>query len=107
MWGRKQSHYPSKIDAYPDFQSEKVVKVVLGKDPDARYCGFVLTVDPEDINGKQSLWSYGDFKTDMLGTATASAKVNPVPEKIPVLNSHHVVDVASGVGHVAAIVAME
>lgn len=113
VWGRKQNHFPSRIDtsssdAYAD-DDLLVRKVVLGRDSSDRRCAFLLTenrkIKTTVGSAGYQLWSYGDYKSNMLGRPEADRNNNPIPEVVPALADRLVLDVSAGVGHVAAIVA--
>ena len=98
IWGRKQNHYPTRIDTSDVFTKDiKVSKVVLTSDDSERYCQYILTRDHQ-------LWSYGNFKSNMLGKPVTENNSNLIPELIKGLQQKRVVDISGGVGHAAAIV---
>ncbi len=106
IWGRKQNHYPSRIDSSGEFtENVRPRKVFLGVDSSDRNVAFFLA-DSElasEVNG-YSLWSYGDFKSNMLGRDSAPGNNNPIPERMKKLSNKSVLNVSCGVGHAAAIV---
>lgn len=97
IWGRKQNHYPTLIATSDEFtDATRVKKIVLGRDDSDRFCGMLL-------DDNQTLWSYGEYKTNMLGhPAAPSTGLSPC--KVKALDGHKVVNVAVGVGHCAAVV---
>jgi len=97
IWGRKQNHYPTLIATSDEFvENTFVKKVVLGRDSSDHFCGFVL-------DDNSAVWSYGEYKTNMLGHA-AAPKSGLSPTKIKTLEGQRVLDIAAGVGHCAAVV---
>ena len=101
VWGRKQNHYPTRMDTSEAFTKDiRVAKVVLTSDDGERYAQYVLTHD-------QQLWSYGNYKSNMLGKPATDSNSNLLPERVPGLLQRRVLDVSGGVGHAAAIVQLD
>ena len=100
VWGRKQNHYPTKVD----FEDGYIVKSVeMGRDDSDRHVCFAIVDGP---NGEESLlYKFGHFKSNMLGEDENNGPTNnPVPSVISSLNSRNVVSISAGIGHVVAVV---
>lgn len=106
VWGRKQNHYPTKVD-FED--GVRVKSVELGRDDSDRHVAFVTVDLPGDNSeSKSQLYKYGHFKSNMLGEEeNAGPTSNPVPSSVSSLEGRNIVNISAGVGHVVAVVTAE
>lgn len=96
IWGKKANHYPTLVDPAL-FKNLKIKKMLLG----GTASGDMVAVITED----GGLWTFGDFKSGLLGYAgTIGRQTDPV--RIETFKNTEVVDVvASSTGHGTQILA--
>lgn len=98
IWGSKLNHVPTLVEP-SFFGGLKVIKLVCG----GEFKKSTTTVITED----NTVWSFGDGKSQMLGVEGISGK-HPTPIRIPMLSDKNTLDIFSGPGqHMFAVVATE
>jgi alpha-tubulin suppressor-like RCC1 family protein len=98
LWGSKLNHVPTLVNPSL-FGGLKVMKVICG----GEFKKSATTVITED----NTVWSFGDGKSQLLGVEGISGK-HPTPIIIPMLSDKKTLDIFSGSGqHMFAVVSTE
>jgi alpha-tubulin suppressor-like RCC1 family protein len=94
LWGRNLGHVPTIVEGSA-LNGLKVAKVSLGGEAGKS----VIAVICED----QSLWTFGDGSSKLIGQAVSGRQ--PTPMRVPAFSGRKVLDVFTGPGqHMAALV---
>lgn len=106
MWGKRLSHYPSKVDmgqvkGLPD--GGKITSVMCGGDASHHYVTMCVV---EGKDGVKHLVTCGDGKAQMLGRQVGGGR-HPNPEVVPISQGLGIISLSCGIGHVAAVVGVD